>query len=55
MHGLRTEQVILAVRSPLVLAPDIQRVRVRAPIREGVRVADRRLAGNDVHADAADA
>ncbi len=55
MDGLRAEQMILAVRAPLILAAGLQSVRLRAAIREGMGMADRRLAGDHIQADAADA
>ena len=49
------EQVELAVRAPLILAADRQRVTVDAAIRERGAVAHQHFLRDHVHADAADA
>ena len=55
-HGLRVEQVVLALAAPLVLPADLE-LAVRAlvgPVQEGQRVPGGDLGGDVVEADAAD-
>ena len=54
LHGLRIEEVQLAVAPPAVSPPDSQVRRGREPRRERTRVPLLDLARDDVHADAAD-
>ena len=55
-HGLRVEQVRLALAAPLVLAAGLQPpvIRAGAPRREGPGVPGRGLGGQHVEADAAE-
>ena len=55
VDGLRVEQVILAVRAPLVLAAGIERGAVHLPLRKGVAMPLQHLFGQHVHTDALDA
>ena len=54
-HGLRVEEVILAVAPPLVFAAGIQLVDARGLTSERALVAQARFLRDDVDADAADA
>ena len=55
LHGLRVEEMQLAVAAPLVLAAGVEIVVVAAARREGADVPRLDFTGDDVEADAADA
>ena len=54
VDGLRVEEMNLAVRTPLILAADVERVAVDGPVGERALVAGEDFLGDVLDADARD-